>query len=67
MNSISERPPKRAAKSRLALAALHNEVTALRQRVEDLEALRELNQAVDRNRSKSLTSWARTKKELGLE
>ncbi len=66
MNSVIERPGKRANKSRLTLSALQEELAVLRQRVEDLEDLRELNQAIERNGAKPLTSWARAKKQLGL-
>ena len=66
MNSVIERPPKRANKSRLTLSALRAELAALRQRVEDLEDLRELNQAIERNGAKPLTLWAKAQKQLGL-
>ena len=65
MNSVLERPA-RSAKSKLTLQSLHREVVALRQRVADLEELRELNQAIERNGSKPLIPWAKAKKELGL-
>jgi hypothetical protein len=39
----------------------------LRQRVEDLEDLRELNEAISRNQGKKLVPWADAQKELGLE
>jgi hypothetical protein len=35
-------------------------------RVEDLEDLRGLNQAIERNGKKPLVPWAKAKKELGL-
>ena len=66
MNSVLERPTKRATNSRLTLRSLHREVVELRQRVMDLEDLRELNQAIDRNGSKPLIPWSKAKKELGL-
>ena len=44
----------------------YNELHELRQRVEDLEDLRELNQAIDRNSAKPLIPWSKAKKELGL-
>ena len=66
MSSVIERPTKRATKQRLTLNALHDEILQLRQRVEDLEDLRELNQAIDRNGSKPLVPWSKAKKELGL-
>ena len=66
MNSVLERPTKRAAAPRLTLEALHRELRALRQRVVDLEDLRELNQAIERNGKKPLVPWSKAKKELGL-
>ena len=41
-------------------------LAALHQRVEDLEDLRELNQAIERQGNKPLVAWAKAKKELGL-
>ncbi|GDY21134.1 hypothetical protein LBMAG56_24800 [Verrucomicrobiota bacterium] len=41
---------KRITKPRLNLSLLHEELVALRQRVEDLEDLQELNQAIERSR-----------------
>jgi hypothetical protein len=61
MSSVLERPTKR-----LTLQSLHREVLELRQRVADLEDLRELNQAIKRNGNKPLIPWAKAKKELGL-
>ena len=46
--------------------ALRRELVELRQRVEDLEDLRELNQAIERNGNKPLVRWAKAKKEFGL-
>lgn len=66
MSSVIEKPTKRAAKSKLTLHALHVEITALRERVEDLEDLRELNQAIERNGKKPLIPWSEAKKKLGL-
>jgi hypothetical protein len=66
MNSILERPTKRATGQRPTLQSLHREVLELRQRVSDLEDLRELNQAIERNGAKPLIPWAKAKKELGL-
>lgn len=67
MNSVIERPSKRTPKPRLNLSVLHEELAALRQRVEDLEDLRELNQAIERNGSKPLVPWAKARKQLGLD
>jgi len=63
---VPERPAKRKAKHQLTLEALRRELVELRQRVEDLEDLRELNQAIKRNGSKPLVPWAKAKKEFGL-
>ena len=67
MSNVIERPTKRAAKQRLTLDVLYNELHELRQRVEDLEDLRELNQAIDRNGAKPLIPWNKAKKSLGLD
>jgi len=37
-----------------------------RELIEDLEDLRELNQAIETNGNKPLVPWAKAKKELGL-
>ena len=66
MSNVIERSTKRVAKQRLTLDALYNELHDLRQRVEDLEDLRELNQAIDRNGAKPLIPWNKAKKSLGL-
>ncbi len=66
MSSVIKRPTKRVAKQRLTLGALHDEILQLRQRIEDLEDLREMNQAIDRNGAKPLVPWSKAKKELGL-
>ena len=59
---------KRAARGnpRLSLSALHREVTQLRARVDGLEDLRELNDAIARNAAKPGIPWARAKAELGI-
>ena len=66
MSSVIQKPTKRAAKSKLTLQALHAEIGALRERIEDLEDLRELNQAIERNGDKPLIPWSEAKKKLGL-
>ena len=66
MISVMKKPMKRAAKSKLTLQALYTEIHALRERVEDLEDLRELNQAIERNGKKPLIPWSEAKKKLGL-
>jgi hypothetical protein len=65
MNGVVERPAKRST-PRLTLQSLHREVVELRQRISELEDLRELNQAIERNGSKPLIPWSKAKKELGL-
>jgi hypothetical protein len=64
MNSVLERPSKKI--SRPTLRSLHREVVELRQRVIDLEDLRKLNQAIERNGTKPLIPWSKAKKDLGL-
>jgi len=66
MNSVLERPANPNGKGRVTLRTIHEELASLRQRVEDLEDLRELNQAIERNGSKPLTSWSKARKQLGL-
>ena len=66
MNSTLERPAKRTTAPRLTLQALHRELRELRERVVDLEDLRELNQAIERNGDKPLVAWSKAKKQLGL-
>jgi hypothetical protein len=58
---------RRAGKPLLTLWMLQRELIALRERVEDLEDLRELNQAIERNGSKPLTPWSTARKKLGLD
>ena len=66
MNSAIADKPKKVVRSKLNLQALHRELMQLRQRVEDLEDQRELNQAIERNGSKPLIPWSKAKKQLGL-
>jgi len=65
MNSILEKPKRQT--SRLTLQSLQREVLELRERVADLEDLRELNQAIARNGAKPLVPWPKAKKEIGLD
>ena len=65
--TISAPPQRRAGRVRVTLRSLHDEVQRLRDRVEDLENLQELNAAVERNKGKKLIPWAQAKKELGLD
>jgi hypothetical protein len=50
----------------MSLRAVHAELQRLRVRVEDLEDLRELNEALARNRGKKLVPWEEAKRALGL-
>lgn len=49
------------------LRMLSNEVARLRSRVDDLEDLRDLNAAVNRNQGKPGVAWDKAKAELGLD
>lgn len=51
---------------RVTLRELSAEVTRLRKRVEDLEDLRDLNDAIARNKGKPGTPWEQVRKELEL-
>ena len=66
MSNLIEKPARRTARRKLSLRTLQEELTVLNQRVEDLEDLRELNQAVERQGNKPLVPWAKAKKQLGL-
>jgi hypothetical protein len=65
MSNVIEKPGRRTA--RTTLCGLQAELAALSQRVEDLEDLRELNQAIERNGNRPLVPWAKAKKQLGLD
>ncbi len=67
MINALEKPGKRGNKPRLSLATPQRQLRALQQRVEDLENLRELNQAIEQNGGKPLLPWAKVKHELGLD
>jgi hypothetical protein len=58
---------KEPPKKKRSLHELAGEVDALRVRVDDLEDLRDLREAVRKNGSKKLISWTSVKKELGLD
>jgi len=51
---------------RVTLRELSAEVIRLRKRVEDLEDLRDLNEAIARNKGKPGTPWEQVRKELEL-
>ena len=50
-----------------AVDRLAAEVAQLRERVEDLEDARELDDAIRRNADKPLIPWDQAKKDLGLD
>jgi hypothetical protein len=52
---------------KLTLQSIYDEMLILRERVEDLEDLRELNSAIARNGKKKLVPWDSAKKPLDLE
>ena len=52
---------------KLTLETVYSEMLRLRERVEDLEDLRELNAAIVRNGKKKLVAWDSAKRALGLE
>lgn len=52
---------------RISLQSLHKEVQQLRERVQDLEDLKELSEAIARNKGKRLIAWDEAKKDLGIE
>ena len=51
---------------RLTLQSIYGEMLRLRERVEDLEDLRELNAAIARNGKKKLVAWDSAKGLLDL-
>jgi cell division protein FtsB len=51
---------------RVTLRRLSAQLIRLRKRVEDLEDLRDLNEAIARNNGKPGTPWEQARKELGL-
>ena len=51
---------------KITIRDLRAELQRLRKRVEDLEDLRDLNAAIDRNSAKPSITWNEVKKELGL-
>jgi hypothetical protein len=53
--TISAAPQRRGGRARVTLRSLHDEVQRLRDRVEDLEDLREWNAAIERNKGKKQT------------
>jgi hypothetical protein len=57
---------KRSARPKPSLHRLSAELARLRDRVEELEDLRDLNAAIARNAGKPGIPWAQVKKELKL-
>ena len=51
---------------KVTIRRLHAELQRLRRRVEDLEDLRDLNAAIERNSGKPGMRWSQVRKELGL-
>ena len=60
------RTNRKAGSKRITIRDVHAELQRLRRRVEDLEDLRDLNTAIERNRGKPGIPWNQVKKELGL-
>ena len=52
---------------KLTLQSVYTEMLRLRERVEDLEDLRELNAAIARNGKKKLVAWDAARRLLDLE
>ena len=65
MNNGTAAVAKKSGK--ITLDRLYQELVRLRQRVEDLEDLRELNAAISRNKGKKLIPWSAAKRELDLD
>ena len=57
--------PRKSGK--LTLQTVYAEMLRLRERVEDLEDLRELNEAIARNGKKKLVGWDSARRLLDLE
>jgi len=66
MNNVATVQSAKGSRARLSLRTLHAEVKRLRQRVEDLEDLRDLNEAIARNKGQPLIPWDEAKNELGI-
>jgi hypothetical protein len=63
MPTATKRKPARKP----TLNGLSREVSRLRARVEEIENLRDLNNAIARNKGKPGIPWAQVKKELGID
>jgi hypothetical protein len=66
MNNVATVQAGKSPRTRISLRTLHAELNRLRQRVEDLEDLRDLNEAIVRNKAKPLIPWDEAKNELGI-
>jgi hypothetical protein len=62
----AKKPTTKRRAAPLNLSRLHRELTQLRARVDGLEDLRELNEAITRNGGKPGIPWSQAKAELGL-
>lgn len=60
------RAKRQVSPERLTLKRLDIKFKSLSRRVEDLEDLRDLNDAIKRNAGKQGTPWSEVKTELGL-
>jgi cell division protein FtsB len=66
MNNVATTQPAKGPRPRISLRTLQAELKRLRQRVEDLEDLRDLNEAIARNKGKPLIPWEEAKNDLGI-
>jgi hypothetical protein len=67
MSNVLTSEPKKRSRRRITIRVVFEELNRLRQRVEDLEDLRELNQAIAHNKGKRLIPWEEAKRSLGIE
>ena len=68
LSKTAKKPTSRAARpaKRRTLRSIGAEVARLRSRVEDIEDLRELNDAIARNAGRPGIPWDQASKDLGL-
>ncbi len=59
--------PESAAPLAVAFESLSRKVATMEERLEDLEDLRDLNEAIGRNVAKPLTNWSDAKSLLELD
>ena len=67
MSNVLISQAKKRGGPRITVRAVYDELNRLRERVEDLEDLRELNEAIARNKGKRLVPWDEAKKGLDVE